>query len=306
MRALRVLKPILPLGIAYFIGRAIYENWRDVQDASWNFEWFYLLLSFLLVAVFYVLPPLVWKFILQYFGYDISVGAAYRTVRQAELSRYVPGGIWKYISRVHLANRWGVPAMATMAATLVETVVLVLSAVVPALFSFREVLPNLARFQIVLLILFSLGAVGVLQPRLLNICTRFLSEKLNQPYSEFKIKWSAIAGIWAIYVLMWFVSCLGIGFFVRGVIVIPTEQVLPVGSFFATAWVIAMISIVAPAGMGIRDGIFGLLLSQVLPLGTALTVAVGTRIWMTSLELFWTGLGMWVFGASQNLARKKV
>ena len=294
-RIFRILKLLVPLVVAFFIGRAIHENWRDVRDAPWDFEGRYLFLSFLLTVGWFVFRPLVWAVILRRFGHPISFGAAYRTVRQAELSRYVPGGVWQYVSRVYLADRWGVPAAATMAATLVETVLLILAAVIPALLNFREALPNLARFQIVLLVLFPLGALGVLHPRLLNIWAGFLARKLKQPYSELRINWSAIAGIWLVYVSMWLVVGLGIGFFVRGVLDIPTEQVPAVGSFFAAAWFIAIMSMVAPAGMGIRDGVFGLLLSQIMPLGAALTVAVGTRMWMTLLELFWTGLGMWFF-----------
>ena len=294
-RIFRILKPVVPLGVAFFIGRAIHENWRHVREAPWDFEGRYLFLSFLLTVGWFVLRPLVWAVILRRFGHRISFGAAYRTVRQAELSRYVPGGVWQYVSRVYLADRWGVPAAATVAATLVETVLLILAAVLPALFNFREALPNLARFQIVLLILFPLGALGILHPRFLNSWAGFLARKLKQPYSRLKIKWSAIAGIWLVYVFMWLVVSLGIGCFVRGVMEIPTDRVPAVGSFFAAAWFIAIISMIAPAGMGIRDGVFGLLLSQIMPLGAALTVAVATRLWMTLLELFWTGLGMWFF-----------
>ena len=305
-RIFRILKPVVPLGVAFFIGRAIYENWRHVREAPWDFEGRYLFLSFLLTVGWFVLRPLVWAVILRRFGHRISFGAAYRTVRQAELSRYVPGGVWQYVSRVYLADRWGVPAAATVAATLVETVLLILAAVLPALFNFREALPNLARFQIVLLILFPLGALGILHPRFLNTWAGFLARKLKQPYSRLKIKWSAIAGIWLVYVFMWLVVSLGIGFFVRGVMEIPTDRVPAVGSFFAAAWFIAIISMIAPAGMGIRDGVFGLLLSQIMPLGAALTVAVATRLWMTLLELFWTGLGMWFFEGPGDAASEAV
>ena len=305
IRPLRILKPVVPLVITYFIGRTIYENWQHVRDATWGLEWTYLLLSFFAMAGLYILRPLVWRLILRHFGHDVSAVVAYRIVRQAELSRYVPGAIWQYVSRVDLANRWGVSPSATMAAALVETVILILSAVIPALLNFDEVLPNLARFQIVLLVLFPMGAVAVLQPRLLNIWVGFFSKKLNQPYSKLKIKWSTIAAIWLTYVVMWSLGCLGVGFFVRGLIGISAAQIFVTGSFFATAWIVAIISIVSPAGVGIRDGIFGLLLGQILPLGAALTIAIGTRMWMTLLELFWTALGVWFVDLPQHLATDK-
>jgi len=296
-RVFRILKFLVPLVIAFFIGRAIHRNWQEVRAADWTFDAGYLFISVLLTVGWFALRPYVWAAILARFGHPISYGAAFRIFRQAELSRYVPGAVWQYVSRVYLASQWGVPAAATMAATIVETVLLVLASILPALLNIREAIPELAGIQQVLLFVFPVVALALVHPRVLNFWAGSLARRMKQPYTELQIGWGAVAGVCLTYFLMWLVVGLGIGFFVRGVISISLTEVPLVGSYYAAAWFIGIISVVAPAGMGIREGAFGLLLSQSMPLGAALTIAVSVRLWMTLLELLWAGLGLWFFDA---------
>lgn len=299
-RTFQILKFLVPLVIAFFIGRVIHRNWQEVRAADWTFDGGYLFISVLLTAGWFALRPYVWAVILGRFGHPISYGAAFRIFRQAELSRFVPGTVWQYVSRVYLAGQWGVPAAATMAATIVETVLLVLASILPALLNIREALPRLAGVQQVLLFVFPAVALAVLHPRVLNFWAGFLARRMKQPYSKLETGWGAVAGVWLTYSLMWLVVGLGVGFFVRGVISIPLTEVPLVGSYYAAAWFIGIISVVAPAGMGIREGAFGLLLSQAMPLGAALTIAVSVRLWMTLLELVWAALGLWFFDAPSH------
>jgi hypothetical protein len=71
---------------------------------------------------------------------------------------------------------------------------------------------------------------------------------------------------------------------------IPFEQFPTLAGDYAASWVASMLAVVAPAGMGVRDGVFGLLLSRMMPLPTALTVALAVRLWLTLLELAWVAV----------------
>ena len=52
--------------------------------------------------------------------------------------------------------------------------------------------------------------------------------------------------------------------------------------------------------MGVRDGVFGLLLSQMMPVGTAFTVALAVRLWITVVELAWLALAQAMPSARQR------
>jgi uncharacterized membrane protein YbhN (UPF0104 family) len=89
---------------------------------------------------------------------------------------------------------------------------------------------------------------------------------------------------------VWLLLGLGLAFSVKAVMVIPFSEFPRLAAAYAASWVTSMLAVVAPAGMGIRDGVFGLLLNHTMPLGTAFTVALAVRLWMTLLELAWVGV----------------
>lgn len=293
-RAAAIAKFLVPAIIGFFIGRVIYRNWQQVREAEWVFEPLYLLMSLGLTAAWFMLRPWIWKIILERFGHAIPFHAAFRITRRAELSRYVPGTIWQYVSRVYLADFWGVPAAVCLAATFVETVLLLLASISPALWDIAEALPFLGRHHRVLLVAVPLVALGALHPRVLNWWARFLSRRLKQPYVDLNIHWLTMAGIWTLYLALWIVHGLAVALFIRGVMVVPAAWWPYLASDYIFAWLVGMISMIAPAGMGIRDGVFGLVLGRRLPLGTALTIAVAVRLWLTIVELFWTFGGQWL------------
>ena len=288
-------KVLVPLVVAFFIGRVIYGNWQQVREAEWAFAPVYIFLSVVVTAFWFVVRPWVWKLILAQFGYSLPYGAAYGIFRRAELSRFVPGSIWHYVSRVYLAGQWGVPATACLAATLTETVILLLAAIVPALWSLHQALPFLAAPQRVLLLVVPFVALGLMHPKVLNFGGRFLARRLKQPYVELRVGWARLAGIWLLYVMIWVTHGLSAGLFVRGILEVPVSLIPMLGSSYILAWLIGMVSLIAPAGMGVRDGAFGLLLRGVMPLGAALTVAVAVRLWSVSIELLYTmGVGRFI------------
>ena len=292
---LRAAKVAAPTVVAFFVGRIIYHNWQQVREAEWTLDAAFLLGSFLCAGCWYLIRPWTWGMLLAHFGHPLSYRESFLVVRQAELSRYVPGAIWQYLSRVYLAGRQGVPAAATLAATMVDTVILLMASTLPALWYLTETLPELGSHQRVFLVVIPVLACVALHPKLINLWAAFLSKKLKQPYTELKIRWPALAGIWGLYLLTWVIHGLGVALFVRAVLAIPLEWIPRLASHYALGWLVGMVSMIAPAGLGVRDGTFGLLASSLMPIGAAMTVAVGVRLWLTLTELFWTLGGRWVF-----------
>jgi hypothetical protein len=289
-RLAQIAKFAVPLVIGFFIGRTIYRNWEQVREAEWHFAPLYLLISLALTAPWFAYRPVVWKILLARFGSELPLGASFRITRQAEMSRYVPGAVWQYVSRVYLAGRWGVPATACLGATLIETVLLLLAALPVALWSLSNVAPVLEGYPRIALAAFMAASIFVVHPRILNWWGAILARHAKQPYRELQIRWITLAGIWLSYLALWLVSGLAVAFFVRGVMAIATDQFPGVAGGYVASWVASMLAVVAPAGMGVRDGVYGLLLRRMMPVGAAFTVALAVRLWLTLLELAWLGV----------------
>jgi hypothetical protein len=284
-RLAQLAKFAVPAVIGFFIARTIYRNWEQVREADWQLAPFYLLISLALSAPWFAFRPWVWKTLLARFGHELPFEASFRIMRQAEMSRYVPGAVWQYVSRVYLAGRWGVPPSACLGATLIETVLLLLAALPLALWSLQGAIPVAEVYPRIALIAFLIASVFIVHPRILNWWAPILARYARQPYRELEIRWITLAAIWLSYLALWLVLGLAVAFFVRGVMAIPLDQFLPLAGDYVASWTASMLAVVAPAGMGIRDGVFGLLLRRRMPLGAAFTVALAVRLWLTLLEL---------------------
>ena len=293
-------KFVVPIVIGFFIGRTIYRNWEQVRQADWQLAPLYLLISLALAAPWFAYRPLVWKLLLARFGYELPYAASFRVMRQAEMSRYVPGTVWQYVSRVYLAGRWGVPATACLGATLVDTVLLLLAALPLALWSLQDAMPVVDGYPQIALAVFLCASIFIVHPRILNWWAAILARYAKQPYRELNIRWITLAGIWLSYLALWALLGLAVAFFVRGVMAVPASQFPRLAGNYIASWVGSMLAVVAPAGMGIRDGIFGLLLRGVMPVGAAFTLALAVRLWLILLELAWLGVAQMAPGGPRT------
>ena len=59
---------------------------------------------------------------------------------------------------------------------------------------------------------------------------------------------------------------------------------------YAAAYAVGFLSLVPPAGLGVREGVLTVALAQIMPAGAALAVALLSRLWMMLVELLGAGL----------------
>lgn len=59
---------------------------------------------------------------------------------------------------------------------------------------------------------------------------------------------------------------------------------------FAFTWIVGFLSFLTPGGIGIREGLLGLLLANYMPAPQATLVALLCRVWMLSAEMVLAGV----------------
>jgi len=284
------LKWLVPLAVAFFIGRVIHSEWAHVRSFEWSFDPGFLLLSFVSTSCWYCVRAHVWRKILIHFGRPIPYREALRIFVLSELSRYVPGTVWQYFSRVYLSGLWNVPASIAVSSALMELLLMAVAAIPLILWNIGDVFPALGHVQIALVLTFIVGAGVVLQPRALNRLGRSLLPRLRLEYTPIRITFLETAWLWITCVLVWIAFGSGFVFFARSLTRVEFSDGLHIVSEYAASWLIGVVTIYAPAGLGVREGVLGFLLGKILPIGTALTIAVLSRIWLVFLELFWAAV----------------
>src|SRR5690606_27098167 len=80
---------------------------------------------------------------------------------------------------------------------------------------------------------------------------------------------------------------LGLGFFLLAdaLVALESSMFLPLTAAFALAGVAGILVLVAPSGLGVREGVLTALLAPVLGAGVAAALAILARLWMTAAEV---------------------
>ena len=291
-RSLPAIKIAVPLILAFFIGRMIHGNWQQIRAEPWRLDAGWLAISFVLATAWYLVRPLGWTLLIRGFGHAVPYWEIYRVYRKSELSRYVPGAIWQFAARIYLTRRYGVGAAVCLAATMLDMTLAALAAMVPAAWLAGSASTSLGQWQRASLLAFPLLACVFVFPPVFNAWAEPVARLLRQPYERLEIGASRMLAIWAAYVAMWTLLAFAMAGFARALLPgLEPQQLTYIAGCYALAWTVALLTIVSPAGMGIREGILGLLLGQALAAGTAMTVAVAMRLWIVCMELAWLAAG---------------
>jgi hypothetical protein len=114
-----------------------------------------------------------------------------------------------------------------------------------------------------------------------------------------------LLSLFAAYGVGWFVY--GVGFFclVYSVAPVPAAAISQVAGIFILAQVSGFLSVFAPAGIGVREGILLVGLTPLIGDGNAIVVAVVCRVWQTALEFVLSAFGWWALSTGWRLKRSQ-
>ena len=250
----------IQLGIAVlvfgFLVLTVISQWSEIQDKGVHFHVLWLIPAFVVLPVFYVFSALGWDLILRCLGHRVGVGQAQVAWGQPMLARYVPGSVLYVLGRVLLSERLGVPRRTTVASIAYEQAISATSAITFGAYFFITH-PDLEgqplRFAVLLLIP---AAIALLHPRVFGpLADRLLRAFGREPLPAV-ISMRGIAGLLGFYLLNWVVMAIGTYCVARSVSDVPIDEMLTVGSAQALGYVAALATLVAPAGLGIRDAVF--------------------------------------------------
>jgi uncharacterized membrane protein YbhN (UPF0104 family) len=288
--ALQIALVVLVFG---FLVLTVINQWSEIQSKGVHFDVFWLLPGLFLLVFYFALSAFGWDLILRSLGYRIGVGRAQVAWGQPLLARYVPGSILYVLGRVLLSERAGVPRRISLASIVYEQAISAISAiVVAAYFIIRH--PDLQdvpeRWLVLLLIPL---AVAVLSPQVFGrLSTRVLGAFGREPLPVVMSLRDVIALI-VYYSMVWVAVAFGIYSVARAVIYIPYSDIMLVGSAQAIGYFAALVTLVAPAGLGVRDAAFAWAVKAALPSGSFAVgslISIAVRGVMTVAELIYVAL----------------
>lgn len=293
----RRVRLALQIGLAVvifgFLVLTVVNQWSEIQSEGVHFHVGWLIPAIVILPLFFVFSALGWDIALRFLGYPLGFGRAQVAWGQPLLARYVPGNVLYVLGRLLLSEKAGVPRRITIASIVYEQAISATSAVVVASYFIIQH-PDLQgesyRWAVLLLIPL---AIALLHPKVFGpLANRVLRAFGREPLPAV-ISLRGVLALIVFYSLNWLVVALGVYCVARSVTFIPFDDILLVGSAQAIGYFAALVTLVAPAGIGPKDAGFAWAVKAALPsksfaLGSLIAIAV--RGVMTVAELIYVGM----------------
>ncbi|HEY7717848.1 MAG TPA: lysylphosphatidylglycerol synthase domain-containing protein [Pedococcus sp.] len=304
-RVLNGLRVVLALLVTGGVTLAVARNWSAVSADLRAIDGGSLALASAFVAVAPVLTMLGWRTLLADLGSDLHVAPAGGIFFVGQLGKYLPGSVWSIVAQAEMAARLHIPRRRS---AVVGLVTLGMAAIcgfvvgVPAvpLLLRRDDSSSLGWAVAVALPLL----LVLLWPPLLNRGVAFGLRLLRREQLEHSLSGRAVLTTAACFIGAWLASGLHALVLARGVLgpgaPVPDQFVLATVSGFALASSLAMFSVILPAGVGVREGLFVLILAPLTSVSAATAVVVLSRF-LTVLADVVFALAGWAYARSHHL-----
>ena len=292
---LKVAKFIIgwPISIValFFIVKITSQHFKTIFSNLQNINWVLLILSIFCFLIYYFVRSNVWKIILKEKGYNIPLKTVSYLWEMSELKRFVPGAIWSFFGKTSLFGELGIPTKTIFKSILIEIEFFVLACLLVSTLSFsylfqkvitfvpyKPFLPTLATvlvFLIISVFIFSTPITNRINIKYFNIIKRILP--LFSPKTNLIILLTAV-----IYT---FFFGLGTYFAAISIAYLSPAFTLSLIGFFVLSLISGYLSVIAPMGIGIREGIITIGLSKLIPLTIAGFVSIFARILLIFSEI---------------------
>jgi len=279
---------LVGLAVVYFAGRSLLSNWDQLgaQPLSLRLQPGWFLLSLLTVWLMYALLIAAWRRMLIGWGHSLDWKTAARIWTVSALGKYLPGKVWAVAGMAVMSQRAGVtPWAATSSAVVLQVLAIGTGAALAGLTGMGalETAHPGARGALLLLVTGAVGCVGLLLwPPFLKRLLRLVTP--GTTVNDVPAAGGIVFGIGA-NLVAWSGYGLALWFLAQSLVPEPILSLRLATAAFAASYLVGFLALFAPGGIGVREGMFILMLKGPLGIGAATALAVGSRVLLTITEL---------------------
>ncbi len=279
----RAVGLVLGLGLVGALVGVVVSQWRRLPKDALAPNWWFILLSFAVIRVHVWVGALRWRAVVLALGGSLPASRAYVVSTLGALGRYVPGKAALVAAKAYLSVREGVSLRVAMMSIFYEQVLHVLgAAIIVALWiglsGPGQPLPVPARWAAV-----AVAVAGVLavHPWLVSRAMALAGRLLRRRVVVEGLTYWEMLPLELGFLVYWLLGGLALYLLVYAFHPLPLVRVLDCTAIGALAMVLGLITLIAPAGIGILEGTTAALLSAYMPLPLAAAIALALRVVIT-------------------------
>lgn len=288
---IRWLFLLLAVGFAIWGFR---DHREDILSALSTISFIQVLSSAMLVLIGLGFTGVLWGWLLRSFGHSITIRESAGFFFVGQIGKYIPGSVWSLAAQADLARSRAIPPRTTVSVGLVFLWVHVISGV-PVATLFLQLPMDQPLNQLWIRALGFIGGLLLLMPAVLRRIGALVAGRGAEP----ALSWRDSGGFMLIMLTVW--AIYGAAFF----LVAPPEPreasggfpelFLPLTAAFALSYVMGVIIVLAPAGLGAREAVLIAATAPILGLAPAAAMAIVIRLVHTVCDFTIAGVSwLWL------------
>ncbi len=285
-----VIKVLVVLVIFYFLGTALYRNWSQINFRQLHFNVPLLIASILFLFIYFLLFVFGWELILKRLGVSLSFLKAIKIIFYSQIGKYLPGKIWVFVGRIYFCQQLGIPASKIFLSMVLEMALTIISGMVIflvglSIFPGAQIHINPFFLMIVVVILFI-----IIHPKVFTRIINILLHLVKKGPIRIDLNFSQICGIIMYYCIVWLSFGIAFYFLINSTTFIALSKIPFLAGSFSISATIGAMALFVPGGLGVREGVLALLLSNFFPISLAILLSILSRIWISFGEFILVGI----------------
>lgn len=286
IRVLKIVLQAIVIGAIFFLmGKILYSNWHNISLNNIQINKLSLVISFFVLIIYFFLYANGWLLILRYLKVDLEFNAALKIFFYSQPGKYLPGKIWSFLGQAYFAEKYGVSKIKIFYSNLLMTLLSMLAGL--AIFIVASIFEKDFKINdyFYLLLPLVMTLLFFLHPKIFKYLITTVLKFFNKTTPNIDLTFQQMVSVFIYVMLMWFVIGVGFHFLVNSFTILSyTKMPILVGSL-SIAGSIGIISFITPGGIGVREGILVLLLSNILTMPMAVLASLSCRVWLITGEL---------------------
>lgn len=286
-RLLQYGRLLIALAILCFLIKQLYSSLTELEEEAVVFQPFWFALSLVLLFIYQTLLVYPWrKLYASAAQKSASFQKSWTLFQLTQFGKYVPGKVGQFVGIIALCQPLEISKTAAIVSTIQGLALQCLIGI--ALGGTVLMSPILhndfygLHLENTLLIGFTVLIGGGTVVLLLF----FRNPKIVEKYIRTLFFISGMRHIVATYFFLWIYFGIAFFVFIKSIHPLQYHQFFRLTSVYSLAWSIGFLSLITPGGLGVRESLLSVLLTLCLPPATAMLVALLSRFWMLSGELF--------------------
>lgn len=278
-----IIKILLGTAAIIFMFYYLFQNWSMLRNYQWHFNIWLLLLSMVLLWIALLSTVYIYQLIfVELAGAKLNTLQTFRIINITNIGRYLPGKLWSVVGLIVYTSEYGINKKQTTLAVITNEVAGKASGLILGIcyFFFSDSLKGYLPAMIILLV----GCMIVIHPWVLDKIINTGLRLFKKETIEIEFGYFSILKFVLIFIISWLLHSVAFYVLVNSMAPIGSVNLIKFATIIPLCWVIGYIVLLAPGGLGVREAMLVVMLSEFLPKEVALAIAIIQRVWFTVVE----------------------